>query len=146
MIGKTLGEMINTALKAHDSVRLSTLRMLSSALGYARIDKQADLTEDDETAVVKSEIRKRKDAIDAYTKAGANDKADREKQELEILQQFLPKQLGDKELEKMIDEAIKSAGITDIKEMGKVIGIIMGKAKGKVDGKRVSEMVKNKLS
>jgi uncharacterized protein YqeY len=145
MIGDTITKQISEALKARDSVRLSTLRMLSSALSYARIDKQADLTEEDEIDVVKREARKRKDAIEAYEKAGAKDKADREKEELEILKEFLPEQMEDSELQNLIDEAIKTTNASSVKEMGKVIGVVMSKAGGKADGKRVAEMVKKKL-
>jgi uncharacterized protein YqeY len=145
MIGDTITKQISEALKARDSVRLSTLRMLSSALSYARIDKQADLTEEDEIDVVKREARKRKDAIEAYEKAEAKDKADREKEELEILKEFLPEQMEDSELQNLIDEAIKTTNASSVKEMGKVIGVVMSKAGGKADGKRVAEMVKKKL-
>ncbi len=104
MIKNSLNGQIVEALKAKDEIRLSTLRMLLSALNYDVIAKQHDLTEDEELAVVKREAKKRTDAIEAYEKAGAPDRAEKEKQELAILKEYLPEQLPDEELEKLVEE------------------------------------------
>ena len=96
MISNTIGEKIAQAMKARDELRLSTLKMLSAALTNAEIEKKREkLTEEEELKVVRSEAKKRKDAAEAYTKAGAKDRADKEKKELEILREYLPKELSD---------------------------------------------------
>lgn len=145
MIADTITDQIGEAMKAHDEVRLSTLRMLSSALNYEKIAKQHELSEDEEIVVVRKEAKKRKDAIEAYGKANVKDRADKEQAELDILQTFLPKEMDDAALEKLVDTAISKTGATAISDMGKVIGMVMAQAKGQVDGSRVSSLVKSKL-
>ncbi len=153
MITDTISQKIQEAMKAKDEIRLSTLRLLSSAFNYERIAKQHELSEEEELEVVRKEAKRRKDAIEAYEKAKAFDRADKEKKELAILQEFLPPEMSDEELEKIINEVIKEAGLpADATHqalqagMGKVIGAVMGKVKGQVDGKRVAEIVKSKLT
>lgn len=133
-------------MKARDEVRLSTLKMLSSALNYEKIEKMHDLSEEEELSVVMKEAKQRRDSIEAYEKAGATDRADKEKAELAILEEYLPAQMSDDELGKLVDEAIAQTGATSMADMGKVIGVVMGKAQGKVDGARVSSVAKAKLS
>ena len=154
MITDSIGKRITEAMKARDEIRLSTLKLLSSELHNQKIAKQKDLTQEEELEVVRREAKKRKDAIDIYEKvlrqnsgqAGAKDRADKEKKELEILQEFLPAQLSDEVLVGIVDEAIKQIGANSMADMGKVIGFVMKKASGQVDGGRVSQLVKEKLS
>lgn len=152
MIAAKIQDLIGGALKADDQTRLSTLRMLGSAFNYEKIAKQHELTDEEEMEVVKKEAKKRKDAIEAYGKVTgearqrAQEKLEQEKAELKVLEEFLPKQLGDEELEKIVDDAMKQTGASQMSDMGKVIGIVMGKAKGKADGSRVSQLVKERLS
>lgn len=146
MIRDTINKEIQESMKAHDEIRLSTLKMLSSALNYEFIAKQHELTSDEEIVVVQREAKKRKDAIEAYEKANALDRAEKEKKELEILTEYLPKQLTGEELEKIVDGVITETGASGISDMGRVIGGVMGKVKGAADGKAVSEIVKSKLS
>lgn len=141
-----ISKQIAEAMKAKEEIRLSTLKLLSAELHNEKIAKQRELTEEEELAVVKRESKKRKDAIEAYEKAGAQERADREKKELEILQEFLPAELSDEVLFGMIDEVIKETGASSMTEMGKVMGMVMGKVKGRAEGGRVSEMVKAKLT
>jgi hypothetical protein len=155
MIGDTINQKIAEALKAHDEIRLSTLRMLSSAFNYEFIAKQHKLNEEEELSVVKKEAKKRQDAIEslrlAQSKPSTSDQkklAERIKQEekeLEILREYLPAEMGDEDLQKLVDEAVKESGASEMKDMGRVIGMVMGKAKGVADGSRVAQMVKTKL-
>ncbi|MBU0570254.1 GatB/YqeY domain-containing protein [Patescibacteria group bacterium] len=154
MISDTIKEKIIIAMKARDELRVSTLKMLSSAIHYEEIKKrdltsddnrEGTLTEEEEMTVVRKEAKKRKDAIELYERGGADDKANREKEELKILQEYLPRELPDDEVAKIIDEAINKTGAKEMSDMGKVIGMVMGQTKGNVDGKRVSEIVKSKL-
>lgn len=146
MIVEEINSKIHEAVKAKDELKATTYRLLSSELHNAKIAKMGDLTEEEEIQVVQKEVKKRKDAIEAYEKAKAQDRAQREKDELEILKEFLPEQLDDKRLEELVEEGIKNTSATKMSDMGKVIGFVMGKAKGQVEGTRVSQMVKEKLS
>jgi hypothetical protein len=145
MIAQTLQQKIGESMKAHNEIRTSTLRLLLSALNYEKIDKQHDLTDEEESVVIRREAKKRKEAIEMYTKANAADRAAKEAEELKILQEYLPPEMGEEELMKTIDEAftqIKPAGMGD---MGKVIGFVKSKAPG-ADGGKIAEIVKGKLS
>lgn len=146
MISATINQKIAEALKSGDKVKLSTLRMLSSALNYEIISKRRDLTEEEEFVVVRKEIKKRNEAIEAYEKVNALNRAETEKKELAILKEFLPEDIADEELQKIVEIAIKETGVTDIRNMGKVIGTVMQKTKGQADGRKVVELVKTKLS
>jgi uncharacterized protein YqeY len=145
MIADTITKQIGEAMKAKDEIRLSTLRMLSSALNYEFIAKQHKLSEEEEIVVVRREVKKRNDAIEAYQKAGAADRVEKETAEKKILEEYLPAQMSDEELEKLVDEAINQTGAKAMQDMGKVIGMVMGKAAGKADGSKVAELVKKKL-
>lgn len=154
MIADKLQQMIGEAMKAHDEIRLSTLRMLSSAFNYEKIDKrslagsagkQHELTEEEELVVIRKQAKQRKDSIDAYKKAGANDRAESEEKELKILQEFLPPEMDESELIKLVDEAVGQTGAKGLSDMGKVIGAVKTKAPS-VEGGRIAELVKSKLS
>jgi len=144
MITQTLQQKIGESMKAHDEVRTSTLRLLLSAFNYEKIEKQHELTDEEELAVIRREAKKRKEAIEMYKNAGSSDRAQKEEDELKILQEYLPPEMGDEELAKLVDEAvveIKPAGLSD---MGKVIGFIKGKAPN-ADGGKIAQLVRGKL-
>ena len=152
MISDNIQEQIAQALKARDEVRLSTLRMLASALNYEKIDTQHELSGEEELVVVKREAKKRHDAIEALRQASGkstssdqtrmDEKLAREIKELKILQGYLPEQLGDEKIRTLVDEAILTVG----KDFGKVMGTVMSRVKGRSDGNTVSKIVKEKLS
>lgn len=152
MITPNLMKQIGDAMKAHDAVRVSTLRGLSSELKNAKINiydpnatEQRELTEAEEIAVVRKEAKKRKEAIEMYAKAGAEDRATNEKQELAILQEFLPAEVTEEEVEKLIFDSITTLNATTIADMGKVIADVKAKNEG-VDGAVVANLVRAKLS
>lgn len=165
MIRDTITQKIADALKAHDEIRLSTLRMLSSAFNYEKIAKQHELSEDEELNVVKKEAKKRTDAIDALkaaqgkqTTASPQEISDRivkEQTELSILKEYLPEEMNDEELSKLVNEAIdeyKKDLPADATHqslqagMGKVIGAVKAKAGMRADGAKIAALVKSKLS
>ena len=146
MIADTITKKIGEALKAKDEIRLSTLRLLSSALNYEFIALQHKLSGEEELAVVRREAKKRKEAVEAYEKAGVIDRAEKEKKELAILEEYLPAQMPDEELAKLVDEAIAESGAGSIADFGKAMGAAMAKVAGRADGGRVSNLVKNKLA
>lgn len=145
MIAQTLQQKIGEALKAGDRVRLETLKMLSSAFNYEKINLQHELTDEEEIVVIRKEAKQRRDSIEAYDKAGRSDLSNSEKAELEILQKFLPPEMDDIELQKIVDEAVSSSGASSMADMGKVIGMIKSKAPS-VDGSRIAGLVKAKLN
>lgn len=145
MISQSIQTQIQNALKKSDEVRLTTLRMLSSALNYAKIDKMGDLNEDDELAVIRREVKKRNEAAEIYTKANELEKAKKEKDEAKILEEFLPAQMPDSDLESIVENVIKELGITDKSQMGKIIGAVVARTKGLADGKKIAGMVAQKL-
>ena len=96
-------------------------------------------------SVVQKEAKQRRDSIEEFTKAGRQELADKEQKELEILQKYLPEQLSEEEIKKLVDEAISQTGASNISDMGKVMGALMPKIKGKADGSLVSKIVKESL-
>lgn len=134
------------AMKARDEVRIATLKMLSSELHNEEIKLQKDLSENEEAAVVKREVKKRKDAIDAYKSAGNTLKAELEEQELKILLEYLPEQLDEEQVIILVEKAISETKAVGIQDMGKVMGLAIKLAEGKADGSLISRIVKEKLS
>lgn len=145
MIKTTLQQHINEAMKARDQVRVLTLKMLSSELHNAEIDNYGELSEEQEFAVLNKEVKKRRDAIEAYEKGGAPEKAEREKEELMILEEFMPAQLSDEEINKLIDQAILAVNPQGMQDMGKMIGAVKELAGASADGGRIASLVKAKL-
>lgn len=145
-----IGEEIKSAMKAKDKIRLETVRGIKKAILEKEValrpQGQDSLTEEQEIELVAQLAKQRRDSIEQFTNAGRNDLADKESQELAILETYLPKQLDDTELESVIDEIINSVGATTAKDLGKVMGTAMKELKGKADGKKIQALVKSKLS
>lgn len=131
-------------MKAHDAVRVSTLRLLSSAFNYERIEKQHELTEEEELAVIRREAKKRKESVEMYKNANSPDRAANEEAELKILSEFLPPEMSDEDLSKIVDEAVAAVKPSGMADMGKVIGFVKGKAPN-ADGGKIAALVKQKL-
>lgn len=144
MIAQTLQAKIGESMKAHDEIRTSTLRLLLSAFNYEKIEKQRELTDEEEMVVVRREAKKRKEAIEMYKNANAPDRAAKEETELKILQEYLPLEMGEEELIKLVEETINQIKPQSMADMGKVIGMVKSKAPG-ADGAKVAEMVKQKI-
>lgn len=157
MLVDKIQEQINQAMKQGDKLRVDTLKMLSSSLHNAKIQKglNENLTEEEAMHIVTKEAKKRKDAIEAYQSAveskhgedreRAQNNLEREQAELEILEEYLPEQLSDQELNMIVDKAIALEGGGNIQDMGRVMGKAMELVKGRADGGRVSAIVKEKL-
>ena len=144
MITPSLQEKIGVAMKAHDEVRVSTLRLLLSAFNHEQIAKQHELTEEEELAVIRREAKKRKEAIEMYKNAGAVDRAAKEAAELEILGEYLPPDMSDEELVKLVADAIIQIKPSGMADMGKVIGLVKSRAPD-ADGGKIAQLVKEKL-
>lgn len=149
MITPTLNTKIADAMKAHDELTVSTLRMLSSEFNYEKIAKQHDLTEEEELGVVRKEVKKRRDAIEIYTKnsdkADVGSRIEREKAELAVLEAFLPKQMDDTELVALVETVISKFPGAGLPQMGAIIKEVVTLSEGRVDGSRVANVVRGKL-
>jgi len=137
-----LAQEVKSAMLAKDADRLSTLRLLKSALGYAQLERKTEkLSEADFVAVVQKEVKKRRDAIEQYEKGGRPELAEKEKKEITVLESFLPKPFSPEELEQLIKATIQELGAASKKEMGPVIKAVQTKAAGRADGKTISGVV-----
>lgn len=139
-------EKINAALKASmlakDADRTGALRMLKSAVGYVQIEKKVDVLPDaDVLAVVAKEAKKRRDSIEEFDRGGRTELAAKERAELQVLEEFLPKQLSPEETEELVKAAIAEVGATSKKDMGAVMKAAQAKAAGRADGKVMSALV-----
>ncbi len=141
-----LTEDMKQALKAQDKLKLSTIRLLISQLKNERIDSGGELTPDQELQVLMNAAKKRKEAIESYQQANRLDLAEKEQQELAIIQQYLPAQLSDEQLAAKIDEIIAAVRATSLKDLGKVMAEAMKQLKGKADGKKMQQLVREKLA
>ena len=146
LIAEEINSKIKEAMKAREAVRLSTLKMLSSELHNAKINKMDALTSEEELDVVKKEAKKRRDAIEAYEKAGRKESAQQEKEELDVLKEFLPEEMSDSELEEIVALAISESEASTMQDMGKVMAIAMDKVAGRADGSKISSIVRKKLN
>ena len=143
--GKVNTEMI-AAAKAKDKIRLSALRMLKTALHNKEIDLIRPLNEAEILQVLSAIVKQRKDSIEQFTQGGRTDLVEKETAELRVIQEFLPAQMSDEEVEAIIQKTITECGASSVKDMGKVMKLLMPQLTGKADGKTVGEKVKALLS
>lgn len=145
-----IGEDIKTAMKAKDKIRLQTVRGIKKAILDKEVELrpkgQETLTTEQEIELLSQQAKQRRDSIEQFTNAGRDDLAEKESQELAIIETYLPEQVDDAEVEAIIDKLIASSGATSMKDLGKVMGPAMKQLKGKADGKKIQELVKSKLS
>ena len=137
-------EMIRAA-KEKAGLRLSTLRMLKSGLHNREIDLKRELTEAEFLQLLSSMVKQRRDSIEQFEKGGRSDLVEKEKAELKVIEEFLPSQLSEADLDAAIAEAIREVGATGIRDMGKVMKVLMPKVTGRADGKVVGDKVKARL-
>lgn len=136
---------LKVALKASDSLKVSVLRMAKAALKNKQIDKGGDLSDEEIISVLYTLSKQRKESIEQFSKGGREDLAEKERQELAIIQSYMPEQLSPEELDRIIIEAIKESSAQGIKDMGKVMRLLMPRVKGAADGKVVNQRVKELL-
>lgn len=138
---------LKTALKEGDKLKVSTLRLLVAAIKdkEIKLQKRGTLKDEEVLSVIQKQVKQRKESIEAYQKAERPELADKESQELEFLNNYLPQQKSPEELEKVIDEVIGKIGASGPKDFGKAMGLIMSQLKGQVDGNLISQLVRQKL-
>ena len=145
-----LPEDLKQAMKAKDRVRLRTIRSLRAALKEKEIEErtegEAHLSEEQVLAVVQKQAKQRREAIIQYEQAGRDDLVAKEREELEIIEAYLPKQLGDDEIRRVLQEIVTTTGASSMRDMGKVMGAAMQQLKGRADGRRINEIARELLS
>lgn len=137
---------LTEAMKAKDTFRTSVLRMLKSALKNEEINKKSPLTDDEVLAIIKKQVKTRKDSMNEYASYNRMDLADSLQKEIDILNEYLPEELSDEELEKIVKETITKVKAESIKQMGMVIKTISSEYGARCDMAKVSKLVKEKLS
>jgi len=138
-------EMI-LAAKATDKIRLSALRMLKNGLHNREIDLKRELNEAEFLQLLSGMVKQRRDSIEQFEKGGRPDLVEKEEAELKVIREFMPAQMSETELDAIIAEAIRETGAAGVRDMGKVMKILMPRVTGKADGKTVGEKVKLILS
>lgn len=142
-----LSDELKEAMRARDQLRVDTIRALKSAIKYKFADKkQEPLTEAECFAVFQTQIKQRKDSVEQYQAAGKSEAADKEQKEIDIISSFLPAALSADELESLVTQTIEKMGAQSMKDMGPVMKELSAQTVGRVDGKTLSEMVRNKLA
>jgi len=141
-----INDDVKTAMRSKDKERLGTLRLLTAAIKQIEVDKRIELDDEQIVAVVEKMLKQRKDSIEQFEKAGRNELAEIEIKEVAILKEFMPEQMSDADVDALIDEAIATTGASEMKEMGKVMGVLKPKLAGKADMGAVSGKIKAKLS
>ncbi|MFP5322171.1 MAG: GatB/YqeY domain-containing protein [Acidimicrobiia bacterium] len=139
---------LKDAMKARDEVRVATLRMAIAAVKEAAVAgaQARQLGDDDVEKVLRTQVKRRDEAAEAYEAAGRHEQAQRELDERAILSTYLPEELGEDELEALVDEALATGGFTDASQMGPAMNTVMAAVAGRAEGKRVSAIVKAKLA
>lgn len=148
MLKQKFQEELKQSMLAKDEFKTSVLRLLISSINYFEIQKGIgyEAADEDVISIIQREIKQRNDSIEQYNKGNRRDLAEKEEKELQFLQTYLPEQMSEKEIRKLVDEAISQTGAKATNEMGKVMAALMPKVKGKADGSLVSKIVIEKLS
>ncbi len=138
---------IKDAMRSKDSLKLSTLRFLHSAIKNREIELRPNpMTDDESMGVIKKLVKQRKESIEQYKAGNRQDLVDQEAAELKILETYLPAQMSKEQVEKLVAEVIASTGAKTVKDMGPVMKEVLAKSGGAADNKLVSELVRSKLS
>lgn len=139
-------EDIKAAMKAKDSLKVGTLRMVRAQFKDAQIAKREPLNDDEQLAVLGNAAKRRREALEMYKNSGRDDLIQKEQAELDIISVYLPKQLSREEIEKVLKDIIKKTDVSSMQDLGKVMGPAMQQLRGKADGKLVQQLVREILS
>ena len=142
---ETINNAVKTAMKAREKEKTATLRLITSAIKQIEVDERRELSDDDVIAVLTKMVKQRRESIEQFTKGNRTDLADKEVAELDIIQDYLPEQLSEEEIDTLIAKAITDSGAETIKDMGKVMGILKPQLQGRAEMGPVSGKIKAKL-
>ena len=137
---------MKSAMRSKDSLRLGTIRLLLAAIKQKEVDERIDLVDSDIISIIDKMLKQRRDSIEAFNKANRNDLVEKEESELKVLQEYMPQQLTEKEVEKVIIDTIESVGANSMKDMGAIMNILKPKLAGKTNMADVSKKIKTKLT
>lgn len=140
-----LAHDLKDAMRAKDQTRLLTIRSLLTAITEREKEGGGPLSDDDLLAIVQKQAKQRRDAAEQYDDAGRDDLAQKERDELAVLGRYLPEQLSDDEIRRVVHEIVTRSGATSMKDMGRVMGEAMTELKGRADGNRVRQVVQDLL-
>jgi uncharacterized protein YqeY len=144
-LAERLSDDLKQAMKDHDKLRTSVIRMVKSALKNRQIETGKELTDDDVLTVLQKEVKQRKDALESFTAAGRTDLMEQAKAELAILSEYLPQPLDEAELRQLAAEVVRAVGAKSKADMGKVMGQLMPQIRGRADGKTAQRIVQELL-
>ena len=133
-------------MRSKDSLRLGTIRLLLAAIKQKEVDERIEVVDTDIVAIIDKMLKQRRDSIEAFNKADRKDLVEKEEFELKVLQDYMPQQLTEKEVEKEINDVIESTGANSMKDMGKIMNILKPKLAGKTNMADVSQKIKIKLT
>lgn len=136
---------VKQAMKAREMQKVRALRMLSAALKNAQVDSGGTLSEEEELAVLRRQLKQREEAAEAYRKAGRGEQAAGEEYEAALVREYLPAPLSEEEMEGIVERAIEETGATGMKDMGRVMGRATALAGGRAEGRRLAELVRSRL-
>jgi uncharacterized protein YqeY len=145
LITEIEGELTD-AMRARERVRTDALRLILAALRAAEKELGRELKEDEELQVLQRERKRRAEAAEAFRSAGREEQAEKEEDELEVIEEFMPEPLGENELERIVDDAIAETGATSLRDLGRVMADVMPQVAGRADGSAVSQLVREKLA
>ena len=141
-----LMEDMKVSMRNKETLKKSVITMIRASVKQKEVDDRVDLNDDDVIELIAKQLKQRKDALVEFEKAERDDLIAQTKAEIEILASYLPQQLTDEELEAVVRDAVAEVNAQSVKDMGKILGKVMAVAKGRVDGKRINEMVKKVLN
>lgn len=145
-IQERLTEAMKVAMKAKDSLRLNTIRMMRTAIKNREIDTRGELSETEAISILSTLVKQRRESAEAFRTGGRAELAAKEEQELVIIQEFLPAQLDEAGISALIEKAVLETGAASPKDMGKVMKLVSAQTTGRADGRLVSELVKARLA
>jgi len=145
LIAEIKGQL-EDAMREGDAARRDTLRLILSSLQGAEKELQRPLSEEEELQVLQRERKKRVEASEAFRNAGRDEQADKEEDELDVLEEFMPEPLSEEELEEIVDDVIAEVGATSMRDIGRVMADVMPQVAGRADGSAVSQLVREKLA
>ncbi|HBO46732.1 MULTISPECIES: GatB/YqeY domain-containing protein [Pediococcus] len=143
---QTITDDMKTAMKARDKDTLSVIRMIKAALMNEKVKVNHELSDEEAQTVIAREYKQRKESIEEFKKGNRDDLVKGTEAELKIVGKYMPQQLSKEEIEKIVADTIASVGASSTSDLGKVMGAVMPKVKGKADGKLVNQAVKSQLS
>jgi hypothetical protein len=144
-LAERLAEDLRRALRNRDEVRVSTLRLARAAVHNLEIERGRPLSDSEVQEVLRREVKRRREAIEAYRRGGREEEARREELEMAVLLEYLPQPLSEAELRALVAEGIRETGAAGPRDAGRVVGWVMSRAQGRAEGKRVAELVQEAL-